>query len=443
MMKMRPWPWRFALALLLVGAALRVALLGGYPATAYPDTSTYVTAARDLVSGDYAQGQGRRTPGYPLLIAAVGEVPERIATAQMALGLLTSLLVFQIAWAMTRRPWLAFAVGLIYQVNLQQLFVEKALLTELLSTASVMIVTCALLPTLSRMQRGGHALGMALVVGVLAGAAILVRPQFIFLLLLLPALTITAVSPWRRPSARGLGYAALVTLPAVVLVLAWATVLYNKTGYFTLSTQPGFGMANHSVEFVEHAPERYAVLRDILLKYRAQQIAATGHAGNSAWAAWPEIHRVTGWTLPEASRELQRMSLQLFIENPLPYGMSVARAWRDFWTVPILWEPDRIQPRWLGQVLPAVWWLEHKLLRVANLAFVVLTVVVLVSRRTRLAVQWDLQATAIAALVLSSALLQALVEQGSASRYSMTTQSLVVLLLVVCVARWRDKTRRT
>ena len=442
-MMMKPWPWRLALALLLVGAALRVVLLGGYPATAYPDTSTYYAAARDLASGDYAQGQGRRTPGYPLLIAVVGEAPERIATAQMAIGLLTSLLLFQIAWSMTRRPWLAFAVGLIFQLNLQQLFVEKVLLTELLSTASVMVVVCVLLPTLSRLQRGGRACGMALLVGALTGASILVRPQFIFLLLLLPALTLIAVSAWRRPTARGLGYATLVTLPAIMLVLAWATVLYNKTGYFTLSTQPGFGMANHSVEFVEHAPERYAVLRDILLKYRAQQIAATGHAGNTAWAAWPEIHRVTGWTLPEASRELQRMSLQLFIENPLPYGMSVARAWRDFWTVPILWAPDRIQPRWLGQALPAVWWLEHKALRVANLAFVLLAVAALMSRRTRLAVQWDLHATAITALVLSSALLQALVEQGSASRYSMTTQSLVVLLLVVCVARWRDTARRT
>src|SRR6185436_17934762 len=289
----------------------------------------------------------------------------------------------------------------------------------------------ALIATMARLRRRGNATALALFTGVCGAAAIMVRPQFLFLVLLFPLLMLYAESGLRWPNRRAWFYAVLVTLPMVVAVVGWAKVVESKTGYFATSTQSGFGLVNHSVEFIELAPERYATVRDILLKHRAERMAAAGHAGNTVWYAWPEIREVTGWSLPEASRQLQQMSMKMFAQHPVRYAGSVARAWLEFWTVPIIWAPERISPLWLAQPLQSVWWLEHKLLRIANLLFAVLVAAVVVSRRLRAAARWDLDATAISAVILASSLLQAMADRGAGSRYAMTVQALIALVLMV------------
>jgi len=433
---MKTWHWLFALV--LSGVLIRVGLLSGYEPLASPDTPTYFTAARDLMSGDFTQGQGRRTPGYPLFIALVGEAPERLKLAYMGVGIAISLLLFHITLLMTRRAGVAFAVGMSYHLSLQQLFLEATLLTETLTTLMVAVTLAVLLPALHRMRAGRTAVGLVLLAGWCSAAAIMVRPQFLVLAVVLPIAVIYAESALRWPSWRALGLAGVLVLPSVLAVLGWATVVQTKMGMFTMSTQSGLGLVNHSVEFIELAPERYSVVRDILLKHRAERIAAAGHAGNTIWYALPEIREATGWSLPEASREMHKMSTQMFAEHPLLYAASVARPWLEFWTVPIIWESERIKPAWLSQSLQSLWWLEHKLLRLSNLVFVLLVAGVLLSRRLRDAVRWDLDASTISAVILASSLLQAMADRGAGSRYAVTTQALVLLVVVVSAVRWRS-----
>jgi hypothetical protein len=181
---------------------------------------------------------------------------------------------------------------------------------------------------------------------------------------------------------------------------------------------------------VELAPDRYATIRDILLKYRDIQHARLGHYGNTGWLAWPEIRAATGMTIPAASRELQSMSNDLFLSHPVRYARSVALSWIDFWTVPIFWDPGKIVPQEAASALRAIWWVEHKLLRGFNLAMVALVAIVLVSHRARVVSRWDLDMTNISALVLLSSAVQALADYGASSRYLVTTQSLVVLVVL-------------
>ena len=125
-------------------------------------------------------------------------------------------------------------------------------------------------------------------------------------------------------SRRAIGLAALITAPMVAAVLGWAAVVYVKVGHFTMSTQSGLSLVNHSIFFIEDAPARYAQVRDILLEYRAKRIAEVGHPGNTMWSALPAIREATGWSLPEASRELQKMSVQMFLEH----RCATPLAWR-------------------------------------------------------------------------------------------------------------------
>jgi len=424
-------------ALMLLGIVVRVMLLLAYEPQQFPDTGTYLQAARDLVSGDFSMGLARRTPGYPLLIVLVGEAPRALMLAQMLIGLTTAVALFGITRSLTSSNALAFAVGASYHLNLQQLFTEATLITESLSSFSIAAVMWAFLLAMRRLHEGRGGPAMLVAVSLLSAFALMVRPQFLFLPLLLPALAMYALTGWARPTWRSVGAAAWLALPAIAVILAWCAVVQAKVGPFAMSTQSGFGLVNHVTDYIEMAPDRYAVARDVLVKTRDARIQEVGHSRNTIWYAWPDIQRVTGWTLPEASRQLQRMCTEMIVAQPARYALSVASAWVDFWTVPNFWRTEAIHPAGLATVLQRVWWGEHLLLRLGNLAFVLMVVAVLVSGAARRRLQWDVGMTAMAATVLASSLIQALADQGASSRYHLPTQPIVVLMLALAWSRAR------
>lgn len=434
----RRWPaW---LLVVLVAAAVRLPMLLGYEPVEYPDTGTYLQAARDLVTGDFSAGQGRRTPGYPLVVAAFGADPARLLAFQLAGGVLMSALLYWLTATLTgSRPW-AVAAGLAHALNLQQLFQEAALLTEATSALSVAAALALLVAVCRRLQRGETPVAMMTALGAASTYALFVRPQFLCLLLVAPAAVAYAASGGIRPRVRGAAAAAWVLAPAVALLLGWGAVQQAKTGYFTLSTQSGFGLVNHPIDYIELAPDEYATVRDILVRVRDRRVAEVGHSRNTIWYAWPEIRQATGWSLPEASRHLQAMCRELFVAYPGRYALSVASAWVDFWTVPFFWAPEQVNPA-VRALVEGVWSVQHALLRLANLTFVLLVAGVVVWPALRLRLRWDVALTAVAATVLMSSLIQALADQGASSRYHLPTQSLVVLVLLVAAARWREGRR--
>ena len=427
------WPW--ALALLACAVLLRLALLGGQAPISFPDTATYIEAARDLVSGDYSIGQARRTPGYPALVALLGESGNALMQWQQVAGVASSLLLFAITLRITQRPGLAFAVGLGHSLNLQQLFMESLLLTESLTAFCVMATLWALLLACRRLAAGRAAVAWLLLSGLLGALSVMVRPQFIFFLGLLPLLAGYAAQGW-RPGGRALAAAAWVLTPMLAAVLAWSALVQAKVGTFTVSTQSGFGLVNHIHDELEYAPAEFALVRDIMIRTRNARVAEVGNGFNTVWYSWPEVHRATGWTVPQASVQYKRMSLAIMARRPLQYANTVTRAWLAYWTVPNLWEPERIAPPALRRALEAVWWVEHKLLRLANALFVLLVAAVVAIPAVRRRLQWDLALSALAGTVLLSSVLQALADHGSNSRYAMPTQTLVVVVLMLAAARW-------
>jgi hypothetical protein len=198
-----------------------------------------------------------------------------------------------------------------------------------------------------------------------------------------------------------------------------------------MTTQTGFGLANHSVGFVEYAPPRYEPIREILLRDRALVFAEKGHFGNTSWFALPEMIGATGKNIPQLSRELQDMSVYLFREHPARYALSVAKSWVDFWTVPIIWIHSNVKSETLASVLDAVWWIEHKMLRVSNVLFVALVGLIVPFAGVRRRIGWNLALTIVSTIILASSLVQALADYGASSRYAVTVQPLVLLVLAI------------
>jgi hypothetical protein len=124
---------------------------------------------------------------------------------------------------------------------------------------------------------------------------------------------------------------ALVLAPTLVLALGWSMVNQHTVNYFGVTTTTGYNLSNHSGAFMEFAPPQYSEIARIYLRYRAWQIPRMGSQTMTIWYAESEIKRKTGLSTAELSKQLTRMSLEMFAEHPLLYLESVARSWIRFW----------------------------------------------------------------------------------------------------------------
>lgn len=427
---------RWLVFLVLAGVVLRLGLWLVYEPIEYDDTGTYTEVAQHILTGDFSHYEARRPPGYPLVLALAGLSPRRAWALQSLMGLAVSVILFSMAYTLTRRPGFAALAGMSYNLNLSQLFFEAHLTSETTTTLVVTATAAMLLVLLRRFARTKRETAFLLGLGLVAGLSPLVRPQFAFLPVLVGALVAYAsLLNVRHGLGASVRRACLVITPGIALLVGWAWINSLHVGYFTLTTNLGFNLMNHSMPFLESSPDRYAQLRDILIKYRDAKVARTGRHTMAIWEAVPALRAATGQSLPELSRNLQPLSLHLFVRNPVGYAASVARAWVSFWLAPNYWDLDRIRPASLAALLAWLWASERWLLRTCNLLFLLLAVAAALAPGARFRPVREFPLLAVAGIVLVTSLTQALVEYGENAKYAISVQPITVLALATALHR--------
>ena len=465
---------------MVIGIAVleRLALWLFYPPVIFDDSNSYRRLAGQILGS--APFDGTRSPGYPIFLAWLG--PDRTVYAvQLILGLATTLLFFYLGWLVTGNQKVGAAAALIHTLNLGQLLFEADLLAETLTTFLAMLAICGgvyLLKQETFEKVNLKNIAIALLIGLSGGLATQVRPQFIFLpfliifILLLqvarqnfnhegtqsitrvPAASVQAketlksssfvLSPALAGGARVVSFARpgawwarvvkalkalwaiilAIAIPAILLTALWVNYIHTQFGVWSMSSVDGYHIIQHTGKFFEYVPDENAAIRDTFLKYRAIQIAKTGKASNTIWAAVPELQKVSGLGFYKLSRKLQDISRQLILDHPLLYLGSVFEAWFWFWSAPFYWNPDAfgVIGTWLTQ-------LQRVLLWAANAIFIAGTFALVFQRaRKILAMPPALWLTL--AIIWVNSILQAIVEASENPRYSVSTQTLVVLVVV-------------
>jgi hypothetical protein len=230
----------------------------------------------------------------------------------------------------------------------------------------------------------------------------------------------------------------------VSLVFGWA--IFNKAtvDYFGLTTLIGYNLSQHSGGFMEKAPSTYADIRDIYLRHRDQKLTESKSHSMTIWVARREIQDRTGMSDVTLSRELSKLSLELFTRYPGLYARSVAEAWASFWTVPNYWKLESVDSSSAVSFLKSVWKIEWYLLIVMNFVFLIVGGCAII----RGLVNGFNGTTApdfpliLSCVVISASGLQALLELGENGRYSIPTQPLVVSLVLITVWAWAERVRR-
>ncbi len=413
-----PWFW----LVLLTALAQRAALWFSYPPAGYNDTAGYRRLALTALK-DWRGFDGTRVPGYPLWMALVGS-DSQVYLSQLLLGLLITLLFFYLGWQAAHSPAFGALVAIAHTLNLNQALFEANLLSETLASFWLLLALACVWQALRPQPRGRWLAWLG--VGLFGALAGLTRSLYLFIpfwaglyLALLPT------APHRPTISFNWRPLVLICLPALLLIGWWVNYIYGRFGVFSVTTMGGFHLVQHTGQWFELLPDEEAVLRDVFLQYRAEQIAQTGSPGNTIWDALPALEKASGLGFRELSSAMMRLSIQLILQHPDRYLWSVLDGWQLYWRAPVYWKPDAFSPA-LRTGLSLLIVGQRGLLMLANLFFLVSTALALFWRgwrqRLGLTPAWVF-------LVLTlwlTSVLQSLPDHGDNPRFLVPQQSWVV-----------------
>jgi 4-amino-4-deoxy-L-arabinose transferase-like glycosyltransferase len=364
-----PWPGVVAIAVvaLLVRWPVIVGRVNPFPVGG--DTLGYLGQASHFFwTGAFPKGTPAM-PGYPLFAVVAGWLPgdteEGLAVVQHLLGAGLAVATFVIAWRWLDRvtAWTAgFLVAtapLLYAAEDEAL--PDVLLGTLFTAFAVLLAATALRGT--ERARWFHAAGL----GVVAGAAALVKPSGQVLVLAVPIALLAASWPWRRALR-----AWLVALAAFAVVVSpWLVHNWSQFGQPSISDQSGLTLFNRVFEIDARPVPREGNAGWIAAQEQQRlvwQQPPTGERLHVVVAA--RLQAELGLTRVEAIRNMRRLAIVAIRDYPADYAWRTLRGTRRYldearfnraWTVAIqpragtqsvaipkaLWRTfDRVTPVW-------------------------------------------------------------------------------------------------
>jgi hypothetical protein len=421
-----PKPWTWLGAAILLGVIVRILIWFVYEPIQYSDSGAYFRLAEALQDFSLSGYDGSRVPGYSLFIALLGLKTHRIWIAQMVLGVSAGALLFWITWRSTKNPAVGFAVAAIQSIFPASIFFEANLLTESL-TLFLILLALALFLGYQQSQNSFHKLLLAGLLGFFAAVVGLVRPIFFPLTLWVFPFVWFVGGPGSSQRMK-----AMILYSIFPLILQGGWLYYMQTHYHVLSPTAigGYSMVQHAGEFFEELPDESATIRDVYIHFRDEQIAERGSQNNAIWQAVPTLMEATGMSFYELSRHLNDLSWMLIRNHPLGYAANVAEGWLWFWKAPVYWRADVLSSKVYLSII-RIWVLAGRGLAVtANAAFILISGVIVFSRKVRDWVKIDPMLLLAAGLIWWTSILQSIFEHGDNPRFLVPLQMVVIYLVV-------------
>jgi 4-amino-4-deoxy-L-arabinose transferase-like glycosyltransferase len=330
----------------------------------FGDSDGYWTLGRAIAhGGPYQYGEDRvfRAPGYPLLLAPLFLIREEppVLWARLENALVSTLAVVAVGWLTRtlfgpRQALVAVALTACYPGAVMM----GALVLSEAPFAALMIAQLAAWATAAKTPSARRGAALALLAGVLAGAATLTRPSWLlFTPLALPLSFIGG--PWRRRLAESL----LVLAGLIAVMTPWVVRNEWATGHFVPTTlQVGASLYDglnpqatgaSDMRFVERfraeeqrtptGPGRERLEWRLDRRLRREALAwAASHPGEAfrlslvklgrMWNLWPNDAAFSSWTI---------RLIVLFTYFPLVIFaiIGAARTVRAGWPYWLCWLP--------------------------------------------------------------------------------------------------------
>ena len=198
----------------------------------------------------------------------------------------------------------------------------------------------------------------------------------------------------------------------------------------------GYSLVQHTGEYFDYLPDKYASIRDTYIRFRDAQIAARGVQTNAIWEAIPEISKASGLSFYELAREMQRLSWWLIRHHPGLYLKNVIEGWISFWKAPVYWRPEAVQSLFAGVFLSGMAVVGRGISLLANFLFLAFSALVVVSAKWRRRLRFDLSSIAVGGMIWMISILQTFLDHGDNPRFLVPLQVLVIYLVVRSLWFW-------
>jgi 4-amino-4-deoxy-L-arabinose transferase-like glycosyltransferase len=389
--------------------------------TIYPDSEGYIYLGRLLADGNLAGYTGERSPGYPLLLAAAGNLLSVAVAFQAVLGLVTAVYLYKTLLRLHFKAKAALVITLLLNSLLHVIFYETAILTESFTLFFMTLIFYMLFSSFFTPVRN---IKKIVLLGFLLGCLTLIKPFYVFLPFVIYGLDVLRNFSLKRIINTGL----LIVVFPLASFLGWSYVNKVNTGYFVSTTFYGINMAQNCVWFAEKAPEEYKQISTIYVKHREQAVKQKKDVAMTIWFAYDDLKDATGLGFPDLSQKLAGFSKAAIQDNPADYAQQVFVSWMDFWKVDMYWNYDDFSTKYANKVLLAAWLVQWSLLLAIKAIFVLLLPFVAIKaiRNRRVT-----PGVVIGAVVLATSLLQAIVTYGTNSRFSYPFEFLMVIAVLL------------
>ena len=376
------------------------------------DSQTYIDLAKLISSGSIKGYFGGRSPGYSLLISFLGNSLQFVVFFQIVIGIFSTVLWYKILNHFKCDSFVSLTISLFFSSFLHVLSYENAILIE---TINLFLITLLIYYILKN-----HILKIAFCLAIL----VLLKPFYIYLPFVIFTYFVYNNFNLKNIIKQKL---LLLILPLLVFV-SWSYVNFVNTGYFVSSTYFGLNKIQNCVNFIEKAPEEFKWIKEPYLKQR--DLHSEKGLG-SPMCIWYAVDKgdfdYKNLSFPQLSNEFGKCA-DITIKNN--FGLYIKQviflSFKEFWNVEMV-SANTFEN---SKGLIHIWNLERIFLRLIKILFLFLIPVYIFRFLKNRLFSIELL---LVLIVLSTAILQALVVYGSNARYSFPFEFIMITIVLLFI----------
>jgi len=429
--------WCKNYSLIVYAIIVRIVVFFGYYAiTIFPDSEDYIFLAEQLSNFDLSHYSGKRTPGYPILLSLLQNSKIALIFLQLALGVISTLLVFDISKTLRKNNSIAFWTAFIYTSFLHVILYDFAILTEaftvfLLLVSIWLIVKYELFKTKQKII-------FYVWLSVVLSWLYLTRPIFIFVPI---GFALFYLVKSFKTNFKSVFIRSIIVLCFPLLsYFIWNNHNKNTIGYFTNTQYFGINLAQTATPFFEKTSDQHVLIRDIVVRHRDSILKNNPDIlAMSVWVAHQELLDKTGLTEVELSHQLGAISKDLFKAHPHLYLKQVSNSWLLFWGSKdsLKWEHSKIKNKYFRYAATRYYlYVQRYLIVLLNILFLGFSIIKIIKFFKQPKSHFDSDLF-IVCIVLSGALAQALVAFGSNSRFCFPFFPLIVYFVIHNLVKYK------
>ena len=376
------------------------------------DSQTYIDLAKLISSGSINGYFGGRSPGYSLLICLLGNSIQLVVLFQVIIGILSSVFWYIILKYFKFNAVFSLSISLFFSSFLHVLSYEHSILIE---SINLFIITLLIYYVIKN---------KILVTAFCLAILVLLKPFYMYLPFVIFAYFIYNNFNWKAFIKQQL----LVLILPLFVFISWSYVNFLSTGYFVSSTYFGLNKIQNCVNFIEKAPEEFNWIKAPYLKQR--ELHSENGLGNPM-CIWYAVDNgdfeYKKMSFPQLSNEFGKCADATIKNN---FGLYIKQviflSFKEFWNVEMV-SSNSLES---SNFLKSVWNFQSVFLRIIKTIFLLLIPIYIFRFFKNRIFSLELL---LVLIVLSTAILQALVVYGSNARYSFPFEFIMITIVLLFI----------